>query len=104
MDEYKDINLVVYIRENETGLVRIVKYKGSWNLTDNKFCDYIWSEGIFSCNCNREAMFNDYYDPDPEVECGYGRYSINIWSDYAHVELYREYEDDIGTWKSTLAL
>lgn len=43
-----------------------------------EFFEYIWSEGNYSCDCNRHLFFNRVIDPDfdEDFNCGDEVYSI----------------------------
>ena len=61
----------VYIRKNETGEIR--EYKDTWNGSS-----FIWSDGNFACDCNRELFFlraKDEEEPEDSM-CGDDRYTI----------------------------
>ncbi len=50
---------------------------------DIKFNEYIWADGNFSCDCNRELFFlraADEDEPD-ETDCGDERFAVRIYSD-----------------------
>jgi hypothetical protein len=39
---------------------------------------FIWSDGNFSCDCNRALFFARAVDePDPDLECGQSQYRVN---------------------------
>lgn len=71
----------VAIRENSTGEVRIYTMEGSWE--DHSL--FFWSEGNFSCDCNRRDSFMRAagVEPDDDSPCG----------DEAYSALYAELED-----------
>ena len=67
----------VAIRKNETGEIRVVEHESEWE--DHHI--FLWTEGNYGCDCNREGFFT-HGEEWPE-ECSEGRYSA----------LYAELED-----------
>ena len=66
----------VEIRRNETGETRKYEYEYPWD------GDYIWTDGNYSCDCNRRLFFGyaaGEKGEDIETECGKGAFSIRIW-------------------------
>lgn len=69
----------VEIRKNETGEIRLMRdldWRG----------DFIWSEGNYSCDCNRSSFFGD------DENCSLDRYSVRITADSGE-ELYSEFDE-----------
>lgn len=52
--------------------------------------DYLWSEGNYSCDCNRSLFFHDWNEPEKR-ECGDSEFSIRI-SDMTGKVIYSELE------------
>lgn len=78
----------VDIRRNADGVVRRFVDK-------NYYGDFNWSEGNYSCDCNRHLFFEraggvePYEDPDYLGDCTDGKYSVRI-TDYADILLYQD--------------
>lgn len=90
----------VHIRKNETGEIAIyINDSAIWNGEDG-WSDYWWSEGNGSCDDNRYLSFERGKGNDPEtgqVECGEGKYSINIYSSKTKKLIYKEFDEEIKT-------
>lgn len=69
----------VEIRKNETGEIRLMRDL-DWH------GDFIWSEGNYSCDCNRSSFFGD------DEDCSEGKYSVRITADSGE-ELYSEFDE-----------
>jgi hypothetical protein len=68
------MSYIVEITQVATGIMRSVDFKDcDWELDD--FC--CWSEGNFSCDCNREMFwYESGGELDPDNECTRGRYTV----------------------------
>lgn len=61
------------IRRNADGLIREVCSGMSWH------GDFIWGEGNFACDCNREIFFCDAAgEDDSNRHCGHEAYSVRV--------------------------
>ncbi len=64
----------VWIKDTTTGEARPCCQGYEW------FGDFIWEEGNYACDCNRQLFFERSVDPewdtDEEHTCGDGRYLI----------------------------
>ncbi len=58
---------VVTMRNNATGEVRSLQQEGEWG-------DYLWTEGNWSCDCNRAILFHG--KSDVKRSCGMSQYVI----------------------------
>lgn len=89
--EFDKVNLRIEIRRNEDGQLAEQVWRGKlWS------SDCIWSEGNFSCDCNRELFFCralNMNEPE-EIECGDSRYAVRISNDVTGEVLYDEFEVD----------
>jgi len=79
------------VRENATGVV--VRHPHQWIFGG----DYVWSEGNFSCDCNRADFFiqgqlNDTRAEAGDVPCSDGRYSIRLTNGAGEV-IYQDMEN-----------
>jgi hypothetical protein len=80
----------IYIRKNDTGEIR--QYADTLSCEDGNINTFIWSDGNYSCDCNRELFFcraNNDLEPD-KPKCSDSRYSVKIVSNGE--VLYSEYE------------
>jgi len=70
--------IYVVIRENLTGELRLCEMQDYDAEAGREFHEYTWSDGNYSCDCNRSILFaravNETEDHD--VECSDGRYTI----------------------------
>lgn len=89
------VKIIAHLKNNETGEVR--KYETSTCLDDGEPYPhaYIWEEGNYSCDCNRELFF-DYaagkqYD-EIETVCSDGRFSVNLENPATGEVWYREFQ------------
>ena len=85
------------IKRNVDGVIR--RY-GPMDWHDDAECpEWIWWEGNFACDCNRDLFFgraaNPVYDSDDDedAKCGCERYSVHIVGADGKV-LYDEWEND----------
>lgn len=63
----------VYIRNNKTGEVRSIPWE--YEVTPD---DYLWSEGNYSCDCNRDIFFKQGTDEPENHGCGMNKYWVEI--------------------------
>jgi hypothetical protein len=79
----------VHITDTATGDTRIMRFERSWE----DHYDYLWSEGNYSCDCNRNIFFcraASRDEPDDEdIECGEGRFLVRITDD-SGAQLYQD--------------
>lgn len=68
------MNSIAMIRKNSTGEIR--EYDGFIRPDEDV---YIWEEGNFACDCNRELFFFYSKNEEPEREyCSGDRFSVNL--------------------------
>lgn len=81
---------IVYVKKAETGETRIDR-SHEWDDSEDSAHGYMWGEGNFSCDCNRELFFCRAVDEDEPEEsgCGDERFSVKI-TDEAGAVLYRD--------------
>lgn len=82
MSELAEKPVLVHIRKNETGEIRIYNdkiYFDDINLPNV----YLWEYGNYSCDCNRRLFFARVNDEEEDWEsgCGDTEYSVNIFLD-----------------------
>ena len=71
----------VQIRHNATGEVRTIR---QWMIYDPEDgdtpSDYMYSDGNYSCDCNRHLFFHraNGAEPDEDCACGEVVYSVNL--------------------------
>lgn len=93
-----DIPCWIDIRRNADGVVRRY-YEPDlvWHAGDSH-PEFIWEEGNFACDCNRDLFFGRSVDPDYDrdddesARCGRERYSIRIVDGRDHI-LYDEWKE-----------
>ena len=77
--------VTVFVRRNADGVIRQFP-------DDYEFQEYLWAEGNYSCDCNRELFFARAAGDDRPHEkgaCGYTAYDVRI-EDAMGNELYRD--------------
>jgi hypothetical protein len=77
------VKLRVQILNTKTQEVVECSEKGIFNKHEGKVSLYIWKEGNYSCDCNRELMFERAKGtPEDELNttCGKGKYLVNIFT------------------------
>lgn len=63
-----------------TGEIRELEINLEWDGSS----EFLWSEGNFSCDCNRMLFFTDWKEDveDEELDCGTENYAIlGIWAE-----------------------
>ena len=92
-DDVTWIKIVEHIRNNQTGEIRKLESMGI--LDDDDTCStFIWEEGNFSCDCNRELFFAEAIDVEPpdNISCGDGKFSVNLENPVTRDIFYREFD------------
>lgn len=74
----------IHIRKNRTNEIKVIP-----NDQEVEPDDFMWSEGNFSCDCNRHDFFEG---GETNAPCGEGEYSVNIKGLNGGV-IYQEYLD-----------
>lgn len=93
VEETNWVDIVVQIKNNETKEIRQLKDKGIWDDENDCFAEFIWSEGNYSCDCNRELMFGRAKEIEIDNEkCGDDKFSLNIFDPKTDKCWYREFE------------
>jgi len=95
------IKVDVYIKCNETQ--EIVKYPDELYCQDGHPDVYMWEEGNYSCDCNRELFFETIKSGKSQMEtywntggeCSEGRYSVKIAISEDGSVLYNEIIEDV---------
>jgi hypothetical protein len=88
------VKVVAHIRDNATGEVR--QYQ-TWEIYDPEDGEhpgvFNWEENNYSCNCNRALFFARSIGADePDVDCGDGKYSVNLANAKTGEIYYREFD------------
>lgn len=65
--------LKVEMTDRYTGQTKIIPIDLEW------WGDFVWTEGNFSCDCNRHDFF--YPDSNKDVPCGDDRFTISFIED-----------------------
>jgi hypothetical protein len=61
----------IHIRKVSTGEIRTYHHESEWS-------EFLWTDGNFGCDCNRELFFEDANDPEFEnTKCSKGRFVID---------------------------
>ena len=79
MTEQNRVDVLVHIRKNETGEIRI--YKDYLYLDEDNFPDlFVWGDGNYGCDCNRRLFFARVNDEEEDWEsgCSETEYSVRI--------------------------
>ena len=57
--------------------------------------EWWWSDGNAACDCNRAMFFAQAADePDPNLDCGHGAYSVRLANPKTGEVFYDEFEDE----------
>ncbi len=86
------VNVLVHIRKNDTGEVRI--YKDDLYLDEDGLPNtFMWQDGNYACDCNRRLFFARVNGEDEDWEscCSDTEYSVNII--LGHKCIYSEFEN-----------
>ncbi len=62
-----DIKINVFLRDTRNGYSKVYQDEGFLD-EDGNFHDFIWTEGNYSCDCNRSLFLYDH-NPDKELPC-----------------------------------
>lgn len=88
------IVISVDIRNNETGVVRRTADTLLLDDGEQQPSLYIWEEGSYSCDCNRALLFaRAAGEPEPDLTCSGGRYSVRISDPKTGRVLYQEFPE-----------
>ena len=87
----------IEIRQNETGEVRTFVDNHDWEEPPDGDREFLWGEGNYSCDCNRELFFLRVKNEDEplgeESRCGIERFSVRITNSETQELLYQD-----GSW------
>lgn len=92
----KWVKIIAHIKRVDDGVIH--KYETSADLSgDDEYPDpYIWTDGNYACDCNRELFF-EYADGkeygDIETECTESRFEVNLENPVTGEIYYREFDD-----------
>jgi hypothetical protein len=92
------VKIVAHIRNNESGEVRKYEMNSILDNGDNVPNEFIWEEGNYSCDCNRELFFeyaNGKKGDEIESECGDGKFSVNLENPETGEIYYQEFHQRI---------
>ena len=92
----KEVKVIAMIRKNTTGEIR--EYRTEvWLFDDEEGVpdSYMWSEGNYSCDCNRGLFFAraGREEENWHLPCGNELYSVNLKTMDRKI-FYKEYEED----------
>lgn len=95
MAEYTIVKTIEVICCNATGEIRERASTMFWWHRDDALGTFIWSDGNFACDCNRAMFFADAKgEPDPNVECSHGAYSVQIKNSKTGEVIYEDFEEN----------
>jgi len=88
------VEIVARIRKNATREVREKEGYLAFHEGDNLPYEFIWTDGNYCCDCNRELFFerakgNEDFDQE---QCSEGRFSVNLVNPKTGEVFYREFE------------
>lgn len=69
--------IVVTIKDKLTGGLRKTEELPTMEGFFKENVEYLWSEGGYSCDCNRGVLFYNYKDIE-KVPCGFVRFLIDV--------------------------
>ena len=89
------VKITACIRNNETGEIREYSDEVWWDFNepyDDYPNDFIWSEGNYSCDCNRCLFFQRAKNEnEDDCKCGDELYSVNLKNPKNGEIFYREF-------------
>lgn len=90
------VRAIAHIRKNSTGEVRLYNTSEILDAGENYPSAYMWEEGNFSCDCNREIFFEEVVGKEATEfpGCQDGHYSVNLENPATGELYYVEYEPD----------
>jgi len=91
----KMVNIIIHIRDNETGEVHSYPDKAGWDEENREPTFFFWEEGNYSCDCNRESAWHWAVGEEEFVEkgtCGTEIFDLNIENPATKEIVYREFE------------
>jgi len=89
------VEVLVIIKNNETNEIRSII--NNYIIFDEDDCPhlYLWEEGNYSCDCNREILFKraiGIEEIDFEAPCGESKYSVVLKNPKDNKIFYKEFE------------
>lgn len=92
------VRIIARIRNNKTGEIRDYLTDGIKDNVAEIPHTWIWEQGNYSCDCNRELFFlRAKEEPEPEGDgeppCGGEKYAVNLINPVTGTVFYREFED-----------
>lgn len=90
-----NVPITVHITEVATG--ETVKHHCTTELNENGPFIYLWTDGNYGCDCNRELFFNRCKGVELDLmstECGTSRYQIKMILDSDGSVIYDDKEGD----------
>ncbi len=95
------LKIIVTIRKNETGetVVRDDWLLYSPALDGDRVSTFIWEEGNYACDCNRELFFENEHGRDFDcTRCTDGRFSVSLANKMGGRVFYSELGDGGSIW------
>lgn len=90
------VEIAAEIRNNLTGEIRLHMTDGIMEEGDDHPNAFIWEEGNYACDCNREIFFfraGGERTPDEESACTDDRYSVNLVNPITGKAFYEEFRN-----------
>lgn len=81
------VKIVAHIRNNKSGTVRQYKTDAIFDDDENCVSTYIWEEGNFACDCNRQLFFDG-----SDADCGDERFDVNLQNPKTGGYFYKEFK------------
>lgn len=84
----------LFLTDTATGIRREVAHEAEWEDTDDSATEFMWTEGNYSCDCNRSLFYRGAAG-EPEDDrrpCGDERFALTVQSHGGDV-VYDEMED-----------
>lgn len=91
------VKCVAEIKDNKTGEIRAYETDEILEIGDKYPSPFSWEENNYSCDCNRHMFFKrakgETIEEDWEVECTWGKFSVNLKNKKNGEIYYREYDN-----------
>lgn len=89
----KQIRCIAHIRKNDAGEVRRYPFDESGEEDQDLPSTYLWEEGNYACDCNRELFFERSKGVEIDNEkCSHNRFAVNLENAETGEIYYREFE------------
>lgn len=84
--------IIAQIRRNADGVVRDYTMDSNWYEGSEGDSSFLWGDGNFACDCNRNLFFCRAADEDEPLDrhCGSDRFSVRIFDKKKEKILYQD--------------